>query len=157
VDIQLNKKPGSILLIEDNPGDIRLIKEALRDYSNKLEIESIKDGVSALEVLRSSVSKDGHIIPDIIILDLNLPKKDGFEILTELKSEPLLKRIPVVIFTASRNMEDINRAYNLGANSYIVKPLEIDRYFKAIEFFVQFWFDIASKPEKVMTNMDFPA
>jgi len=122
-----NGKSIEILLVEENPGDVRLTMEALRGGRVRNNIHVVEDGVQAIDFLRRQGDYGGVPRPDLILLDLNLPKKDGREVLAEVKQDPALKRIPVVILTSSAAEQDILRAYDLAANCYITKPVELDQ------------------------------
>lgn len=138
--------PADILLVEDNPGDIRLTKEALKEgkISNTLNI--VMDGVEAMTFLRQEGKYVDAKRPDIILLDLNLPKKDGREVLQEIKSDPSLKRIPVVILTTSRAEEDIIKSYDLHANCYITKPVDFEKFVNVVKSIENFWFTVVHLP-----------
>lgn len=139
-------KPVDILLVEDNPGDVRLTKESLRDAKVLNKIFVAKDGVEAMEFLRKEGSfKDMHM-PDLILLDLNLPRKDGREVLAEIKEDPKLKHIPVVILTSSKADEDILKAYNLHANCYVTKPVNLNGFVEIMHSLGEFWFTIVKLP-----------
>jgi chemotaxis family two-component system response regulator Rcp1 len=141
-------KAVDILLVEDNPGDVRLTKEALRDAKVLNKIFVAKDGVEAMEFLRKEGSfKDMHM-PDLILLDLNLPRKDGREVLAEIKEDPKLKHIPVVILTSSKADEDILKAYNLHANCYVTKPVDLNGFVEIMHSMEEFWFTIVKLPPK---------
>ena len=139
--------PIHIMLVEDNPGDVRLTQEALRESKvlNKLTVAS--DGVEALEILRSGTKGTMSVSPDIILLDLNLPRKDGREVLKEIKEDPLLRRIPVVILTTSEAEQDVLRAYDLHANCYIVKPVDLEQFMKVIRTIEDFWLTVVKLPD----------
>lgn len=137
-----------ILLIEDNPGDVRLTKEALTESKLSNELIVMNDGVEALKLLRREVNNPDYTLPDIILLDLNLPKKDGREVLAEIKSDDKLKKIPVVILTISKAEEDILRSYNLHANCYITKPIDFHQFIKVVKSIENFWFTIVKLPPK---------
>ena len=137
-----------ILLVEDNPGDVRLTKEALRDAKVLNEIFIARDGVEAMEILRRKGKFSKVPLPDLILLDLNLPKKDGREVLAEIKEDPILKHIPVVILTTSKADEDIIKTYNLHANAYITKPVDLNRFAEIIHVLNEFWFTIVKLPPK---------
>jgi chemotaxis family two-component system response regulator Rcp1 len=137
-----------ILLVEDNPGDVRLIQEALRDGKVWNNPHVVTDGESALDyVYRRGAFVDAPR-PDMILLDLNLPKKDGREVLATVKSDPDLKRIPVVVLTTSKEEEDVLRAYNLAANCYVTKPVEFDQFMKVIRMIEDFWLTIVALPRE---------
>jgi CheY-like chemotaxis protein len=137
-----------ILLVEDNPGDVRLIQEALRDGKVWNNPHVVSDGEAALDfVYRRGAYLDSPR-PDLILLDLNLPKKDGREVLAVIKSDPELKRIPVVVLTTSKEEEDVLRAYNLAANCYVAKPVEFDEFMKVIRMIEDFWLTIVALPRE---------
>jgi chemotaxis family two-component system response regulator Rcp1 len=134
------------LLVEDNPGDVRLIQEALRDGKVWNNPHVVSDGEAALDfVYRRGPFTDAPR-PDMVLLDLNLPKKDGREVLAVIKSDPDLKRIPVVVLTTSKEEEDVLRAYNLAANCYVTKPVEFDEFMKVIRAIEDFWLTIVALP-----------
>ena len=139
-------KPIEILLVEDNPGDIQLTRIALEDNKMNINLSVAEDGVEALEFL----SKEGKYAdaphPDLVLLDLNLPKKDGREVLAQMKADPIFKRIPVVILTTSQAEEDVLKAYNLCANCYITKPVDLDQFVKIVRSIESFWFTIVKLP-----------
>jgi len=137
-----------ILLVEDNPGDVRLIQEALRDGKVWNNPHVVTDGEAALDfVYRRGTFTDAPR-PDMILLDLNLPKKDGREVLATIKGDPELKRIPVVVLTTSKEEEDGLRAYNLAANCYVTKPVEFDQFMKVIRMIEDFWLTIVALPRE---------
>jgi chemotaxis family two-component system response regulator Rcp1 len=140
-------KPIEILLVEDNPGDVRLAVEALRDgkVANRLHI--VEDGVEAMSFLRREGRYADVPRPDLILLDLNLPRKDGREVLAEIKQDAHLKRIPVVILTSSAAEQDVVQAYNLYANCYIVKPIDLDQFLKVVRSIEDFWLIVATLPQ----------
>ena len=137
-----------ILLVEDNPGDVRLIQEALRDGKVWNNPHVVTDGEAALDfVYRRGTFTDAPR-PDMILLDLNLPKKDGREVLATIKGDPELKRIPVVVLTTSKEEEDGLRAYNLAANCYVTKPVEFEEFMKVIRAIEDFWLTIVALPRE---------
>lgn len=140
-------KPIEILLVEDNPGDVRLAVEALRDgkVANRLNI--VEDGVEAMSFLRREGGYADAPRPDLILLDLNLPRKDGREVLAEIKQDADLKRIPVVILTSSAAEQDVVQAYNLYANCYIVKPIDLDQFLKVVRSIEDFWLIVVTLPQ----------
>lgn len=144
--------PITILIVEDNKDDIRLVKEALKGEKTIANLVSIEDGEKAMEYLR----KEGKFIdaetPDLILLDLNLPKKDGLEVLSEIKNDDKLKLIPVIIMTISNEERDIFTSYNLHANAYIIKPLKYNQFIEAIRSLENFWFTIVKLPPKLDTE-----
>jgi chemotaxis family two-component system response regulator Rcp1 len=138
--------PIEILLVEDNPGDARLAKEALKESKLRNTLHHVEDGVAAIEFLKKTGKFKDKPRPDLIILDLNLPKKDGREVLLEIKNDDILKRIPVVILTISKAEEDIIRTYNLHANCYVTKPLDLDQFMKVVRSIEDFWLTIVKLP-----------
>jgi CheY-like chemotaxis protein len=143
---QRKLKQIDILLVEDNPGDVRLTREALKEGKVLNTLQVVGDGIEALEFLRHTgpYAKSPH--PDIILLDLNLPKKDGREVLADIKSDPNLRRIPVVILTTSKAEEDIIKSYDLHANCYITKPVDLDQFITVVKSVEEFWFTIVKLP-----------
>jgi chemotaxis family two-component system response regulator Rcp1 len=138
--------PIEILLVEDNPGDSRLAKEALKESKLKNKLYIAEDGVEAMDFLYRKGKYSKMPRPDLIILDLNLPKKDGREVLAEIKNNDDLKRIPVVILTISKAEEDILKTYNLHANCYVTKPLDLDQFMKVVKSIEDFWLTIVKLP-----------
>jgi chemotaxis family two-component system response regulator Rcp1 len=143
-----NLKIVDILLIEDNRGDARLAKEALLESKVKNHLHIVSDGVAATDFLFKRNNYKDAIRPDLIILDLNLPKKDGREVLAEIKADDSLKRIPVVILTTSKAEEDILKTYNLHANCFITKPLDLDKFFEVVKSIEDFWLAIVKLPNR---------
>jgi two-component system response regulator len=139
-------KPIEILPVEDNPGDVRLTLESLRDAKMLNHLTAVEDGVEAMAFLRRQGKYTNVPRPDVILLDLNLPKKDGREVLAEVKSDDDLKRIPVVILTTSRAEEDILKTYNLHANCYISKPVDLDQFIRVVKSIEDFWFTVVKLP-----------
>jgi CheY-like chemotaxis protein len=133
-------------LVEDNPDDVELTQEALADGDVETELTVAEDGVEALAKLRPVGGRPGEGNPDLILLDLNLPRKNGFQVLEEIKSDPDLKRIPVVVLTTSDEIRDIATAYDSHANAYVVKPIDLDEFTQAIQRVVAFWAEIAQLP-----------
>jgi len=138
--------PVEILLVEDNPGDVRLTKEALREGKVYNNLHWAKDGVEALEFLRQEGKHSAAPRPDIILLDLNLPKKDGREVLASIKNDDRFKQIPVVILTTSEAEEDVLRSYELHANCYVTKPLDLDQFVTVVKSIEDFWLAIVKLP-----------
>ena len=135
-----------ILLIEDDPGDVRLTQEALKDSKLRNNLSVAEDGVEALAFLRREGQYADAPKPDIILLDLNLPRKDGREVLEEIKADEDLRRIPVVVMTTSDADEDILASYNLHANCYITKPVDMSRFMQIVKTIEGFWFSIVKLP-----------
>jgi two-component system, chemotaxis family, response regulator Rcp1 len=139
-------KAIDILLVEDNAGDVRLTREALKEGKVLNTLQVVGDGIEALDFLRHKGRYANSPHPDIILLDLNLPRKDGREVLAEIKTDPNLRRIPVVILTTSKAEEDIIRSYDLHANCYITKPVDLDQFFTVVKSVEEFWFTIVKLP-----------
>ena len=137
-----------ILVVEDNPGDARLIREVLNDKKVFNSLYLVNDGVEAMNFLRKKGIYSSMPKPDLIILDLNLPKKDGREVLSEIKSDDNLKHIPVVIMTISQAEEDILKTYNLHANCYITKSIDLNDFIRVIKSIEEFWFSVVKLPPK---------
>lgn len=135
-----------LLMVDDNPADIGLAREALADSAILSEITTCKDGEEALAFLHKEGGYANTARPDLMILDLSLPRKDGLSVLTEVKADPDLKRIPIVIFSTSRLAKDIARSYQLGANCYVSKPGNLKDFFSAIRSIQQFWLGVVSLP-----------
>lgn len=140
-------RPVEILLVEDNPGDVRLTIEALRDGKVRNHLNVAVDGVEALAFLRREGQYAQAPRPDLILLDLNLPKKDGREVLAEIKADEHLKDIPVVVLTTSKADQDIARSYNLHANCYVTKPVDLEQFITVVRSIEDFWFTIVTLPE----------
>ncbi len=145
---KIETRPVDILLVEDNPGDVRLTKEALKDAKVLNEIYVARDGVEAMQFVHREGSFANVPMPDLILLDLNLPRKDGREVLAEIKKDPKLQHIPVVVLTTSKADEDIIKTYNLHANAYITKPVDLNRFVEIMHALEQFWFTIVKLPPK---------
>ena len=142
----MTAEPIEILLVEDNPGDVRLTREALREgrIANRLSVAG--DGDEAMELLRTRLER--HVaLPALILLDLNLPRRDGRSVLAEIKSDPVLRVIPVVILTSSAAERDILESYDRQANAYVTKPVDIDEFLGAIRAFENFWLAVVQLPE----------
>lgn len=146
MDHSFGGKPIEILLVEDNPGDVRLTIEALKDAKVVNHLSVAKDGIEALALLHREGPYADAARPDLILLDLNLPLKDGREVLAEIKSDEHLKRIPVVILTTSTAEEDILKTYNLHANCYISKPVDLDQFIGVVRSIEDFWFTVVKLP-----------
>jgi two-component system response regulator len=140
------EKIVKILLVEDNPGDVRLTQESLEESNIPNSMNVVNDGVEAIKYLRNENKYTAAERPDIIFLDINLPKKNGLEVLAEIKKDPQLKRIPVIILTTSRAEQDIINAYNLHANCYIIKPLSFEGFLDVIKAIKIFWFSVVELP-----------
>jgi len=144
--MSIHARPTQVLLVEDNPADVRLAREAFREGNGRIRLNVVSNGADALSFLR----RQGHFgqapRPDLILLDLNLPGKGGDDVLAEIKSDPTLLRIPVMILSSSREYRDLQHAYELHANCYIPKPLDYDRYLDVVRSIEHFWFDIVTLP-----------
>jgi two-component system, chemotaxis family, response regulator Rcp1 len=136
----------TILLVEDNRADIRLIQEVLKESAIPCEVMIVRDGMEAMAYLRQTDPYQGSIRPDLILLDLNLPRKDGREVLAELKSDPILSYIPVVVLTTSRNEEDILKSYELHVNCYISKSRNLSQLFAIVRSIEDFWLKTVTLP-----------
>jgi CheY-like chemotaxis protein len=140
--------PIEILLVEDNPGDVRLTKEALKEGKVANQINVVMDGIEAMAFLHKEGKYGNAPKPDLILLDLNLPKKNGREVLAEIKMDSRLKCIPVVILTSSQAEKDIVMTYNLHANCYIKKPVDFDQFIDVVKSIEDFWFNVVKLPPK---------
>lgn len=145
--MQTEVRPVDILLVEDNPGDARLTKEALKDAKLKVNLHVVGDGVEAMAFMRKEGKYETTPVVDLVLLDLNLPKKDGRQVLSELKTDPVLRRTPVVIVTTSKAEEDIVRTYDLHANCYVTKPLDLDQFVSMVQSIEHFWLTIVKLPK----------
>jgi chemotaxis family two-component system response regulator Rcp1 len=139
-------KPIEILLVEDNPGDVDLTREGLKEGKVHNNLSVVEDGEEAMAFLLREGKYDNAPRPELILLDLNLPKKNGREVLAEIKGDDRLKCIPVVILTSSKSEEDILKTYNLNANCYITKPVDLDQFIKVVKSIEEFWFTIVTLP-----------
>ena len=139
-------KPIEILLVEDNPGDVRLTKEALKEAKVINNLTVLKDGVEALAFLRQEGPYAAAKRPHLILLDLNLPRKDGREVLAQIKAHDALRRIPVVVLTTSEDEQDVLKSYNLHANCYVTKPVDLERFIKVVRSIEDFWLGIVVLP-----------
>ena len=141
-------RPIEILMVEDNPGDVRLTVEALKEGKVRNNLHIVEDGEQAMKFLRQQDDYGTAPRPDLVLLDLNLPKKNGREVLAEIKEDPELKRIPVVILTVSEAEQDIIKSYNLHANCYITKPVNLDQFIKVVRSIEDFWLTIVMLPPR---------
>jgi len=137
-----------VLLVEDNPGDVRLTKEALKEGKMLNRVTVVGDGVEALSFLRRQGKYADAGQPDLILLDLNLPKKDGRQVLAEIKADPGLKRIPVVVLTTSSAEEDILKTYDLHANCYVTKPVDLEQFMRVVKSIEDFWITVVKLPSE---------
>ncbi len=139
-------KPLEILLVEDSPGDIRLTREVMKEGKILNRVSVVRDGVEAMAYLRNEGKHKDAARPDMLLLDLNLPKKNGREVLQEIKEDPDLKRIPVVVLTISKDEQDILRSYDLHANCYITKPVDLHQFISVVKAIEDFWLTVVKLP-----------
>ncbi|HEU4867609.1 MAG TPA: response regulator [Actinomycetota bacterium] len=139
-------RPINILLVEDNPGDVELTEDALRRSKVATKVSVVTDGEDAMNYLRQQCAYEEETMPDLVLLDLNLPRKDGMEVLKEMKDDPNLRHIPVVVLTTSEAERDILASYELGANCFISKPVDLTEFRKVVESIDDFWFTIVKLP-----------
>jgi len=148
----MRNKPIEILLAEDNPGDARLTVEGFKDAKVKNNITVVEDGKEALAYLRHEEPYANAALPDLILLDLNMPKKDGREVLAEIKADEKLMRIPVLVFTISNAEKDILEAYNLQASAFITKPIDLEEFLTVVKSLEDFWLTIVKLPQDVSSE-----
>jgi chemotaxis family two-component system response regulator Rcp1 len=141
-------RPIEILMVEDNPGDVRLTVEALKEGKVRNNFHTVEDGVEAMAFLRRQGRYAEAPRPDLILLDLNLPKMNGREVLAEIKEDPELRRIPVVILTVSKAEQDILKSYNLHTNCYITKPVDLDQFLEVVKSIENFWLTVVMLPPR---------
>jgi len=146
VTLEMDEKPKTILLVEDNKADIRLVQEALKNSSVTYEMATVRDGVAAMAYLEREGEYAAVSRPDLIILDLNLPKKDGREVLAEIKTNNQYKRIPVIVLTTSKNEDDIHQSYDLNANCFITKSRNLTQLFTIVQRIEEFWLSTVTLP-----------
>ncbi|WP_254763196.1 response regulator [Natrinema marinum] len=142
-------EPAQILLVEDNPGDVRLTKEAFKQGRIENDLHVVSDGTEALDFLTQRGDYADAPRPDLVLLDLNLPGKDGEDVLEELKDDPALRSIPVIVLTSSRAEEDVVKSYELHANAYLTKPVDPDEFIETVRAFEKFWFSVVRLPPEV--------
>ncbi len=142
----INSRPIEILLVEDNPGDVNLTRIALADQEINVNLSVVADGVEAMNFLHRQGEYHRAVHPDLILLDWNLPRKDGSEVLVEIKADQRWQRIPVIVLTTSQAETDILQAYDLRANCYITKPVDFDQFVQIIQSIEDFWFTIVQLP-----------
>ncbi len=142
----MNTQPIEILLVEDNPGDVRLTEEALKEGKVINRLSVVGDGVEAMAYLRKEGGYAEAVTPDLILLDLNLPRKDGREVLRDVKSDPALRKIPIVVLTTSKDERDILKSYDLHANCYITKPVDFEQFITVVRAIEDFWLTVVKLP-----------
>lgn len=147
MSIKSATKPIEILLVEDNPGDVRLVKEALSNAKVRNIMAVAQDGVEAMAFLRREDKYANVFRPDLILLDLNLPRKGGLEVLKDIKEDDELKRIPVVILTSSQADQDILKSYDHHANAYVTKPVDLEQFISVVKAIEGFWLEIVKLPD----------
>jgi two-component system response regulator len=145
-EMRASKRPFHILLVEDNGGDILLAQEAMKESSISYSLNIVREGEEAMSYLLRQGKYADILQPDIVLLDLNLPKKTGLEVLKEIKDNPDLRRIPVIVLTTSSAQKDIQNACDLKANCYIIKPINFDKFIKVIKSIMDYWFTVATLP-----------
>jgi CheY-like chemotaxis protein len=145
---QQNGKPIEVLLVEDDPGDVLMTREALDEHKVRNRLTVVSDGAEALSYLRGEGRYEGAVRPDLILLDLNLPRRDGREVLEEIKKDDELCRIPVVVLTTSAADEDIMRSYQLHANAYVTKPVDFERFISVIRQIDEFFVSVVKLPPR---------
>jgi len=148
MDGQRTVRTIDILMVEDDPGDVRLTREALKGSKLLHSLNVVEDGVAALDYLRRNPPYQEAVRPDLVLLDLNLPRKDGREVLAAMKQDPALRAIPVVILTTSQAEEDVLRAYHLNANCYVTKPVDFDQFMRIVRTIEEFWLNVVTLPPK---------
>ena len=139
-------KPIEVLLVDDNPGDLDLISEVIASNGRQVHVQAVSNGVSAIEFLRRQGNYAHALLPDFVILDLSLSGKDGFGVLAEVKADPLLRKIPITVFSTSERGQDVARSYELGANSYVRKPGNLTDFISAVAGMREFWCGLALLP-----------
>jgi two-component system response regulator len=142
------KNTSEILMVDDNPADIDLTSEVLAQSEGHFHVNAVNDGVEAISYLRRQGKYANAPVPDLVVLDLNLPRKDGCEVLSNIKSDPALAKIPVVIFTTSQANTDVTRSYKLGANCYLRKPGNLPEFVAVVQSMAKFWLGFASLPQR---------
>ncbi len=142
-----NEGPVEFLLVEDDERDARLAVEALKESKVNNNLYHVRDGVEAMAFLRGEGEYAGMPLPDLVLLDLNMPRKDGREVLAEIKEDPRLRVIPVVVLTTSEAERDLVRSYDLHANAYVVKPIDLDRFVEVVQAIENFWFVVVKLPQ----------
>lgn len=146
--LQKKGRPVRMLLVEDNPSDAVLVQKAFRHSRVPVDIQVAKDGEMALDILARRAPYEQNPLPDLVLLDLNIPKKNGIEVLSTVKGDKSLSRIPVVVLTSSQSSNDVMRSYNLHANGYVVKPPDLDYFAHVVQAFEHFWFTTVVLPDE---------
>jgi chemotaxis family two-component system response regulator Rcp1 len=147
--LAMDRTAFEVLLVEDSPGDVRLTREAFKDAKVHINLRVASDGTEAMAFLKQEGKHAKALRPDLILLDLNLPKKDGREVLEEIKQSPALRSIPIVILTTSKSEEDVLRSYSLHANCYIPKPVTLDGFLTVVKSIEDFWLSIVMLPREI--------
>lgn len=145
----------TVLLVEDNIGDIELVQEAFEIVKVQLNMDITRDGVEAMSYLHQKLETDSATLPDLVLLDLNLPRKSGREVLADIRMEERLKHIPVVVLTTSEAEQDVLKSYQIGANAYVTKPIGLDGLSKIVTLMEEFWFTIVKLPPSSRTIADY--
>lgn len=148
MDTRIGTKPVEILLVEDNPADVRLIKETFKDFKIQNNLSVAKDGVEAMAFIKKEGAFTAAPRPDVILMDLNLPKKSGFDVLSEIRQMPEYRRIPVVVLSTSDSERDILKSYDLHANCFVTKPVGLDEFIKIVMSIEDFWLSIVKLPKE---------
>jgi two-component system, chemotaxis family, response regulator Rcp1 len=154
--LQSRGRPVRILLVEDNPSDALLVQKAFRHSRVPVDIQVARDGDMALDIMNRRPPFENNLLPDLVLLDLNIPKKNGIEVLSNVKSNEELQHIPVVVLTSSQSGKDIMKSYDLHANGYVVKPADLDYFAHVVQAFEHFWFSTVSLPDEA-TDKNCPA
>jgi two-component system, chemotaxis family, response regulator Rcp1 len=142
----MQARPVEILLVEDNPGDVALVQEALRSVKVLNHISVATDGKAAMAFLNRLGGSENAPRPDLILLDLNIPRKHGFEVLRAIRRDPAVSFVPVVVLTTSQDQRDIKKSYDLGANCFVSKPIDVDKFLSVVSFTGEFWISLVEKP-----------
>ncbi|MDP2308752.1 MAG: response regulator [Pseudomonadota bacterium] len=142
----MNGHSAVILMVDDNEADVCLVQEALKHSRLSNQLQVVGDGVEAMKYLRHEDPYASRPRPDLILLDMNMPRKDGRAVLEEIRADPALRRLPVIVMTSSRAEEDVIRSYDLGANAYVVKPVDLPELIRAIRLLQEFWLEIVTLP-----------
>lgn len=137
-----------VLLVDDNPGDVELVRTTLSECWTEVRLQVARDGVEALSLLLQGLAEGPRQLPDFILLDLNMPRKNGLEVLADVRCEPRLSQIPIIVMSTSNSPEDVQASYRAGANCYVAKPMDIDGYHRVLSAIEQFWLKVAILPSR---------